>query len=73
MRVRDGAKQTVGLRLPVQLELSVNARHDEIEAILALAALVLRERAALTVSTVNQALSCRDGVISTSASALSSR
>ena len=33
MRVRDGAKQTVGLRLPVQLELSVNARHDEIEAI----------------------------------------
>ena len=33
MRVRDGAKQTVGLRLPVQLEPSVNARHDEIEAI----------------------------------------
>jgi hypothetical protein len=38
--------------------------------LIALAALVARERAALMVSTVNQALSCWGLVISTSSSAL---
>src|SRR4051812_36446880 len=32
VRVRDGSKKTVGLRLPVELESTMDARHDEIKA-----------------------------------------